>query len=264
MRDANEKYHDHVASIYDDIYKSSYWDFYRDLSWNYMKEHLPRSLSVRTHDVGCGTGTFGLRLLKAGFNVLFSDLSQKMLDVARRKVEEAGYLDKAEFLKLDMADMSVVPDASFGFICAQGDPLSLCEKPKKAVKEVERTLAPGGVAILSVDNRVTGYEFFLEKGDLKGLQEFHKKGILTWLAKRQDERFPCHTFDAEDLKKLASAAGLVTISVIGKTCLPVRKHPALLDDYKAYKELLHIEKKLAKDPQNLGRASHLQITLQKP
>lgn len=264
MRDANERYHDHVASIYDDIYRSTYWSFYYECSWNYMKEYLPASLSTRTHDAGCGTGYFGLRLLKAGFHVLFSDLSQKMLDVSRRKVEEAGYAEKADFLKTDMADMSAIPDGSLGFVCAQGDPLSLCMKPKKALKEIERTLEPGGIAVLSVDNHVTGYEHYLEKGDLQGLREFHKKGVLTWLAKKKDERYPCQTFEPETLKKMADVAGLVTLSVVGKTCLPLRKHPGLLDDHKAYKELMRIEKKLSKDPQNLGRAGHLQITLKKP
>lgn len=264
MRDACEKYHDHVANIYDDIYsRSPYWDFYRDLSWGHMKEYLPRHLDVEVHDAGCGTGTFGLRLLKAGFRVLFSDISARMLDVARRKVGEVGYLDRAEFLKADMTDLSALEGGRFGFFCAQGDPLSLCRDPRKAVKEMARTLAEGGTAVLSVDNRTSGYEYFLEKGDVEGLKEFHKRGELTWLAERREERFPYRTFSADDLQKLAQAARLEMVSVIGKTVLPLRKHPDILKDARACKDLMRIEKKLGRQRSNLGRAAHLQVVLKK-
>jgi len=264
MRGPCEKYHDHVASIYDDIYKRSpYWEFYYALSWNHMKEYLPRDLAVEVHDVGCGTGVFGLKLLKAGFRVLFSDLSTRMLEVTRRKVSDAGYQDRAEFLKLDMADMGGISDGRFGFLSAQGDPLSLCKDPRKAMSEVARTLAPGGVAVLSVDNRVSGYEHYLEKSALKGLLEFHKSGVLTWLAERKEERFPFRAFHPTEIRKMAAAARLEVVSMIGKTILPLRKHPGLLEDKRAFRELLRIEQKLSSTESNLGRASHLQVVLRK-
>jgi ubiquinone/menaquinone biosynthesis C-methylase UbiE len=265
MRKACEKYHDHVATIYDDIYKRSpYWDFYFDLSWRHMKAYLPKDLSVKVHDVGCGTGIFGLKLLKAGFEVCLSDLSARMLDVARRKVEEAGYTKRATFLKMDMMDMSPLPDEHFGFINAQGDPLSLCENPRRALKEVERTLSSGGIAVLSVDNHTTGYEHFLEKKDLEGLQTFFKRGVLEWLAERREERFPFQTFTPEDLGKRVRAAGLEVVSLIGKTVLPLRKHPALLKESRAYQAIMRIERKLGANPSNLGRAAHLQVVARKP
>lgn len=264
MRDPNEKYHDHVANIYDDMYRAPYWDFYHDLSWNHMKEYLPKDLSVETHDAGCGTGRFGLRLLKAGFCVFFSDLSARMLHVAQRKAKEAGYEERASFRKMDIADQGAVMDGRFGLVCAQGDPLSLCRDPKKALREFARTLRPGGVAVLSVDNRMGGYEYFLEKADLEGLLDFHKKGILTWLAEKKDERFPCRTFEPRDLEKLAAAAGLEILSLIGKVVLPVRKHPELLKDKEAYRALMRIERKLAGVKANLGRASHLQAVMKRP
>jgi len=264
MRDACESYHDHVASIYDDMYaKNPYWDFYHEVSWNHLQTCLPRDLSVKVHDVGCGTGLYGLRLLKAGFRVLFSDLSQKMLDAARRKVEAAGYADRAEFAKFDMSERTDIPDGSFGFVVGQGDPLSLCPNARRALQEIARTLAPGGAAVLSVDNRTSGYDHYLEKGDLEGLLGFHKSGVLTWPAERKDERYPYRTFDADDLAKLARDAGLTLESVIGKTVLPLRKHPDLLKDRKSFNALLKVEKKLAARPANQGCAPHLQAVFRK-
>ena len=66
------------------------------------------------------------------------------------------------------------------------------------------------------------------------------------------------------LARLAQKAKLEVVSLIGKTVLPLRKHPDLLKDVKAYKALLRVEKKLARDSANLGTAAHLQIILRKP
>jgi len=264
MPDANQRYHDHVASIYDDIYRSPYWKFYHDLSWSHMKPHLPRDLSVEAHDAGCGTGLFGLRLLKAGFRVLFSDTSPKMLNAARRKVEAAGYADRAEFARIDVARMESLRDGRFGFFCAQGDPVSLCDDPAGAIRETARILAPGGTAVLSVDNRAAGYEHFLEKGDARGLLRFHKDGVLTWLAEKHSERFPFHTFEPEQIEEMSRRAGFEVVSIVGKCVLPLRKYADLLDDRDMAKQIIKVEKKLSARPTYLGRASHLQVTLRKP
>ncbi len=263
MSKACRKYHDHVASIYDDIYSSPYWEFYHEISWEHMKPFLPRDLAFEAHDAGCGTGLFGLKLLKAGYRVLFSDISAKMLDQARRKVKEAGYSGKAEFLLLDLSDMASLSDERFGLVCAQGDPVSLCQNRGRAFREISRTLRPGGVAVLSVDNRAAGYEHFLKKGDIEGLRKFHRDGLITWLAEKKDECFPSFTFDPEDFRRMAKTARLETLSVIGKCVLPVRKHPALLEDKKARRALVKIEKSLAANPAYLGRASHLQAVFKK-
>lgn len=263
MRDPCEKYHDHVANIYDDMYASPYWTFYHACSWEHMKPHLPKDLSVEVHDLGCGTGYYGLKLLRAGYRVCFSDLSARMLDRARRKVEAAGYADRAVFLKMDLLDQSVVADGRFGLVCAQGDPLGLCRDPRRGMREIARTLGPGGVAVLSVDNRVASYEHFLEKGDLEGLRAFHRTGVITWLAERKEERFPVKTFFPGELERLAAAAGLERISIVGKIVLPLRRHPRLLEDPRAFRALLRIERRLAADPPNLGRAAHLQAVFRK-
>jgi len=264
MPDACQRFHDHVASIYDDMYRRTpYWEFYHEASWDHMKAFLPRDLSQEAHDVGCGTGLYGLKLLKAGFRVCFSDISPKMLDVARRKVDDAGFADRAEFLRLDVACMEGIAFDRFGFICAQGDPISLCSRPENALREVARTLRSDGRAVISVDHRAGGYDFFFERGDLEGLKKFHRDGMLTWLAERHDERFPFFTFEPDDFRRLAKKAGLEVLSMIGKCVLPLRKHPELLEDRSARKTLLAIEKKLAGKEAYWGRASHLQIALRK-
>ena len=264
MTDACRRYHDHVASIYDDIYgRSPFWDFYHEVSWSHMRPFLPRDLSLEAHDAGCGTGLYGLKLLKAGFRVLFSDISPKMLDQARRKVERAGLLERAEFLALSVSAMAPLEDGRFGIVCAQGDPVSLCPDPRAAFREIARILRPGGVAAVSVDHRAACYDHFLEKEDIEGLLKFHRKGILSWLARKAEERFPFRAFDADELETFGRDAGLECESLIGKCVLPLRRFPKLLENKAAFRTLLRIERKLSARKVYLGRASHLQAVFRK-
>ena len=73
--DASRRYHDRVARQYDSIYDDPYWAFHDELTWRLVKPHLPRDLTAACCDLGCGTGKWGLKLLKSGFATTFVDSS---------------------------------------------------------------------------------------------------------------------------------------------------------------------------------------------
>lgn len=87
-RSAVQRYHDRVAGCYDDSYDDAYWQWHNALTWDYLKPHLPRDLSATLLDLGCGTGTWACKLLKSGYTVGCVDISSKMLDQARMKIEQ--------------------------------------------------------------------------------------------------------------------------------------------------------------------------------
>src|SRR5678815_5572795 len=86
----SRRYHDRVARQYDSIYDDPYWHFHDELTWRMVKPHLPRDASAACADLGCGTGKWGLRLLKSGFATTFVDNSAAMIEQTRRKTEELG------------------------------------------------------------------------------------------------------------------------------------------------------------------------------
>src|SRR3954466_599755 len=88
--DASRRYHDRVARQYDSIYDDPYWDFHDELTWRMVKPHLPRDLSAACCDLGCGTGKWGLKLLKSGFATTFVDNAAAMVEQARARVAELG------------------------------------------------------------------------------------------------------------------------------------------------------------------------------
>src|SRR5438045_3493622 len=111
---ASRKYHNRVARQYDQIYDDRYWEFHDELTWRSIKPHLPKSTTSPCLDLGCGTGKWGIKLLKSGFPTTFIDHSPAMVDQARAKVEALGPRAKhASFLVADIIDLHELPDNHF-------------------------------------------------------------------------------------------------------------------------------------------------------
>lgn len=74
--------HKQFAEIYDIFMK--YVDY--DGWYNFLKRFIKTKGTIL--DLGCGTGEFILRFLGDGFSVVGVDLSEKMLEVAEKKLEK--------------------------------------------------------------------------------------------------------------------------------------------------------------------------------
>jgi len=264
MEPSNRRYHDRVARRYDDVYDTPYWRFYRDVSWRHLQRYLPDRRPATAADLGCGTGWFGQRLRKAGMDVVFLDPSGGMLDAARAAVAADGARGPgATFVQAGLEDMSALADQSIAFATAQGDPLSFCAEPQRALAELHRVLQPGAVAVLSVDNRIAGVRVLLDEGDLDGALELLRTGRTQWRAQRAQERFGMKMFTPAELEKLATRAGFTWLSCIAKTCLVQRRHEAWLADKALRLRLLEREEEVHGDPAWLGIGSHLQCAIRR-
>ncbi len=104
---ASRKYHDRVAKKYDAIYDDDYWRFHDRLTWDAIKPHLPRDANARCCDLGCGTGKWGLKVLKSGFPTTFVDNSAAMIEQTRAKLEAFGPRAKsATLLVADIVELA--------------------------------------------------------------------------------------------------------------------------------------------------------------
>ena len=259
-RDASRRYHDRVARQYDAIYDDPYWAFHDELTWRAVKPHLPRDATAHCCDLGCGTGKWGLKLLKSGFSTTFVDHAAAMVEQVRPKLDALGAKGhKGTLVVADIIDMPAVPTDTFALVLAMGDPLSICADAKRAVREMARITRPGGVVIATADNKLAALDHFVERGSLDDLETFVATGRTNWLTANEQERFALTTFTPAGLRRLFDHNGFATVEVTGKTVIPVRNNRKLLEDPAAVGQLLKMEAELARDPAAAGRCGHLQI-----
>jgi ubiquinone/menaquinone biosynthesis C-methylase UbiE len=103
----------------------------------------------RVIDVGCGGGRLAIAVAESYLfeGVVGLDLSDKMLQLAKKRASEAGVGDRVRFKKGN-AEKIPFPDESFDLVVST---LSLhhWSRPKLVFDEVARILRPGGKCVLA-------------------------------------------------------------------------------------------------------------------
>ena len=264
QHDPSRRYHDRVARQYDAIYDDPYWAFHDELTWRSVKPHLPRDVTSHCADLGCGTGKWGLKLLKSGFATTFVDHAAAMIEQVREKLENNPRAKKATLIVADIVEMPEVPSDTFSLVTAMGDPLSICTDPARAAREMYRITRPGGVLIATADNKLAALDHFVERGNLDALEEFINTSRTNWLTADEREQFELTTFTPLSLRKLFEKSGFEVLAVEGKTIIPVRDNKILLTRDRAVERLLRLEAELSKDPASAARAGHLQVVARRP
>ncbi len=101
-------------------------------------------------DLGMGTGSFAISCAKKGLKVVGIDKSEKMLSVARKKIEEQNLTDKIKIIKLSVIELDThFQDNSFDKVIASLLFSELYEKEREfCIKQIHRILKPNGEFIL--------------------------------------------------------------------------------------------------------------------
>jgi len=127
-------------------------------------------------DLGCGTGELALRAAKRGATVKGIDINPGMLEIARKRADEAGLSERTEWEEAGIVELEDYPesyDAVTSGLCFSE--LSLPEQ-KLTAETAYRLLKPGGLFLLADEVSPTHYL----KRVLNGLLRWPLKAI-TWL-----------------------------------------------------------------------------------
>lgn len=109
---------------------------------------------LRVLDVGCGQGTQALRLAWQGFDVTGVDLSDELLDVARRAAagEPEEVADRIRFERGDLLALDPGLAGRFDVVCCQGE-LMYLPSLADGVAALVRAARPGGLISVLTRNR---------------------------------------------------------------------------------------------------------------
>ncbi|PWY69116.1 S-adenosyl-L-methionine-dependent methyltransferase [Aspergillus heteromorphus CBS 117.55] len=143
-----------IQSIYDERSESYDNSHHGVLAEAYIRAAQPKP-GKGVLDLACGAGLVSLlaeeKVGKSG-QIVGIDISNGMLDVARRKAQQAG--SKATFIQHDISDLTgldILPLGSEGFdliTCAAA--LVLLPNPEQAIKHWATWLKPGGRLVTDV------------------------------------------------------------------------------------------------------------------
>jgi len=130
------------GEIYDLIYQ--YKNYEKEL--DFIESLFPNN-PKRILELGCGTGNYTKILLEKGYDVLSLDLSEKMLETARKKVVNGNFIqgDIKDFELHEKYDSCLILFAVLGYITENND-------VKKVFENIKKHLNPGGILIFDVWN----------------------------------------------------------------------------------------------------------------
>ncbi|MEM2087827.1 MAG: methyltransferase domain-containing protein [Thermoproteota archaeon] len=253
------QYYEKAAEEYDKEYDMPYFrKLYDRITWRYIEPYLPEKGAVL--DAGGGTGKWTIPIAEKGLKVVLYDISREMLNMARRKIMEKHLENMVVFKEGDICEIDY-PTNYFDFVLAEGDPISYCSDPDKAVGELARVLKPGCFMAAGVDSLFRIVQGMLVR---KGLEEAFK--VLR--EKRffaEDWGFYCWAFSPSDLKSLFEKNGLEVVKIMGKPVVFVLRPEteALFQDENKAEKLLELELMLCEETSIVGYGGHLHIVAKK-
>lgn len=256
------EYYRKLAESYDEGYAGDFWkQIYDKITWRYIEPYLPKDGKVL--DAGGGTGKWAIPIAKKGLTVVIYDISEDMLKVASRKVKVEGLEERISTKRGDICKMDF-PDESFDFVLAEGDPISYCSDPDKAISEIYRVLKPKCFTAAGVDNTYTAVRSAIihHQDAASAIKALREKRYYS-----EECDFHWWTFTPNDLKELFEKHGFNVVKIVGKPVLYIYHHEKvqeMLKDSEKAGQILNLELALCEDPSIVGCAGHLHIVARKP
>jgi ubiquinone/menaquinone biosynthesis C-methylase UbiE len=181
-----------------------------------LEQHLPPHGSVL--DAGGGPGRYAIALCEAGHRVTLLDLSPGNVEMARKKAASQPVAVRQrlhDFVVGDVRDLSCFEQGSFDAVVCL-DPLShLPEEAGRAcaVAEMVRVTKNTGVVCIGGRGYLALFRTMLSRFRDEILDPWVDPYVATGNAPVR--QVPCHFFRANEIRQLAEAHGLKTMTMVG-------------------------------------------------
>jgi SAM-dependent methyltransferase len=171
-------------------------------------------------DVGCGDGLLGFaaldRVAPSG-RVVFSDVSEALLEHCRAAAAELGVADRCDFVRTGLPELAGVPDGSVDVAVLRSVLLYVRDKPA-CLRALHRVLRPGGrLSLFEPVNRFGSPEppdrlWTFDVAQPPEVRELAHRVLAAARADRPADD-PILDYDERDLLAAAEAAGFTELSL---------------------------------------------------
>jgi SAM-dependent methyltransferase len=199
----------------------------------FVEPHIPgfaefgKWKGKRVLEIGCGIGTDTLEFAKAGASVIAIDLSEKSLEIARKRAV-ANDVRNIDFRRMSAEDHLILPDLTYNLIYAFGS-IHHSPSPETIVGNMRYYSGLDTTLKLMVYNKYSWKALWIL---LKyGRGKFWKFSEL--IAKYSEAQTGCpvtHVYSRRSIKKLIESAGFRVTKISVDHIFPYR-----IEDYKNYR-----------------------------
>lgn len=251
------------------LLKDPYHRLEFDTTVRFLKKHLPRNgLAL---DAGGGPGRYTIALARLGYDVVLLDLTGKLLEIARAKINAAKVAGKVrEVVEGSITDLSRYKSNSFDAVLCLGGPLSHVHpesQRKKAVAELVRVAKSRAPIFVSVMGR---YGVMLATPGGWPQEVALRKHYRNLAFRGEDYCFRgnayCHFFTSAELKGMFSREKVDLVEIVGLEGLNVdwkttirfaRKFPD------AWKNWIELQSEMCADPFFVDASGHMLMIVKK-
>lgn len=180
---------------------------------------LCRARPGRTLELGCGTGRVLVPLARAGVAIVGVDRSAAMLARARRRLGRLRRPVQATLIRADIRTLPLAPAGVDAAIAPYGVLQSLLSDDdlERALREVARVLAPGGVFAVDLVPDLPRWREYERRVSLRGTGLRRGTHLTLVETVRQDRTRGLTVFDQEYVERRGRTRQRTTFSLVFRT-----------------------------------------------
>lgn len=246
---------------------------YDGIAWENTEPFLPRRGWIL--DAGGGAGVWSIRMAeKTACSIILLDIAPRLLKAASRRIRSLSISGRVEIVQ---GDIRAIPHAraSFDFVLCEGDPITICGDPEKAVSELSRVLKTGGYLAAGLDSTIFRAYRALSKGiPLDEVIEFFRVGKSP---AEEGASFESKSFTPTEFTSLIKKYGLSVVRMYGRplgsgslymgdvfvSAIPTDKRKEIFQSQTARSKLVDFLYQVYQEPHVAAMGSHLYVVARK-
>jgi ubiquinone/menaquinone biosynthesis C-methylase UbiE len=253
---AVKNYYDCKGPTYDSNSRQLWSKVYDVVTWNITEPYVPRNSRALVFDAAGGTGKWTIPIAKCGPRVILGDISEGMLNVAKKKIAQEGLRERVEVKECDLRRLHFEAETFDMVFCEHA--LCFIKEQETVMKELVRVLKKGHPLIVTGQNRyVLSLSMVSEDVDY-ALKILSKE--TPFLMRKSLE---VYALSPEEFRQILENNGVKVERIVGKLFtmpLAISLQKMTSEDYtnEMYEQIMGIELELANRPDSISLAGHFQ------